>query len=110
MWTEGGRVETAPTLSTLARSPLEDEWNLDPAWPGIVRVHRRPRKEFVTPMKVPGAPAAASITQVRVTRGKFLDNGLEFCKSENWTRHDGKAHEDQGRSWIGTMAFLQKTR
>ena len=110
MWTEGGRAETAPTLSTLASSSLEDEWGLDPAWPGVVRVHRRPRRELFTPMKVPGAPAAASINPVRVTRGRYLDSGEEFCKVDNWTRRDGKAHEDQGRRWTGTTAFLQKTR
>ena len=110
MWTEGGRAETALTLSTLARSALEDEWSLDPAWPGIVRVHRRPRKELFTPMRVPGAPAAASIAQVRVTRGKYLDNEKKFYKVDNWTRRDGKAHEDQGRRWVGTTSFLQKIR
>ena len=110
MWAEGGRAETAPTLSSLAGSLLEDEWNLDPAWPGVVRVHRRRRRELFTPMKVPGAPAAASIAQVRVTRGKYLDNGKEFCKVDNWTRRDGKAHDDQGRRWVGTTAFLQKSR
>jgi hypothetical protein len=34
-----------------------------------------PRRELFTPMKVPGAPAAASINAVRITRGRFLDNG-----------------------------------
>ena len=27
---------------------------------------------------------------------------------DNWTRRDGKAHEDMGRQWIGTTAFLKK--
>ena len=43
-----------------------------------------------------------------MTKGKFLDNGEEFSVVDNWTRRDGKAHEDMGRQWIGTTAFLKK--
>ena len=110
MRTEGGRAANAPTLSSVARAPPEDDWSTDPDWPAVVRAHRKPRKEFFTPTKIQGAPAAASIAQVRVTRGKFLDNGEEFCVVDNWTRRDGKAHEDLGRRWTGTTAFFLKTR
>ena len=77
-------------------------------WPSVVRVHRRPRRDLFIPMKVQGAPAAASIAQVRMTKGRFIDNGEEFSMMDNWTRRDGKAHEDMGRQWIGTTAFLKK--
>ena len=110
MRTEGGRAANAPTLSSVARAPPEDDWSTDPDWPAVVRAHRKPRKEFFTPTKIQGAPAAASIAQVRVTRGKFMDNGEEFCVVENLTRRDGKAHEDLGRRWTGTTAFFLKTR
>ena len=100
----------APTLSSVARVPLEDEWGADPDWPAVVRVHHKQRQDFFIPMKIQGAPAAASLAQVRVTRGKFLDNGEEFRVVDNWTRRDGKAHEDLGRRWTGTTAFFLKTR
>ena len=76
----------------------------------MIRAHRKPRRDFFTPMKVQGAPAAASIAQVRMTKGKFLDNGEEFQVVGNWTRRDGKAHKDLGRRWTGTTAFFFKTR
>ena len=77
MRTEGGRAANAPTLSSIASTPQEDEWKMDSTWPTLIIVHRRPRKEFI-PIKVQGAPAAASLNQVRVTHGKFLDNGEKF--------------------------------
>ena len=106
---EGGRAASAPTLSSVARATPEDEWSADPDWPSVVRVHHKPRKDLFTPMRIQGAPAAASIAQVRVTRGRFLDNGEEFSVVDNWTRRDGKAHEDMGRQWTGTTAFLRRT-
>ena len=33
MRTEGGRAVNAPTLSSVARVPPEDEWSADPDWP-----------------------------------------------------------------------------
>ena len=110
MRTEGGRAANALTLSSIASTPQEDEWKMDSTWPILIRVHRRPRKELFIPMKVQGAPAAASLNQVRVTQGKFLDNGEKFTVVDNWTRRDGKAHEDLGRRWIGTTVFLKKPR
>ena len=108
IWTEGGRAESAPTLSAATRSATEDGWSQNA--PYIIRSHRMPRRELFTPMKVPGAPAAASINAARITRGRFLDNGEEFQVVDNWNRRDGKAHEDMGRQWTGTTAFLLKTR
>ena len=89
---------------------VEDAWRACPDWPAVVRAHHRPRKELFTPMKVPGAPAAAQIAQLRITRGHFIDNGEEFQVVDNWTRRDGKAHEDMGRRWTGTTMFFFKTR
>ena len=107
---EGGRAASAPTLSSVASVVLEDTWRTCSDWPAVVRAHHRPRKELFTPMKVHGAPAAAQIAQLRITRGRFLDNGEEFQVVDNWTRRDGKAHEDMGRRWTGTTAFFFKTR
>ena len=122
IWVEGGRAASAPTLSSVAIATLEDEWR-EPGqltsigspdepmtWPSVIRVHRKPRRDLFIPMRVQGAPAAASIAQVRMTKGKFLDNGEEFHVVDNWTRRDGKAHEDLGRQWTGTTAFFLKTR
>ena len=84
MWTEGGRAETAPTLSALAehaqqKNLLADGWLVIPSCcreladfeeqadgqcqakfaAETIRVHRKPRTEFFTPLRVPGAPQAA---------------------------------------------------
>ena len=122
IWVEGGRAASAHTLSSVTVATLEDEWR-EPGeltsiggpdepmiWPSVIRVHRKPRRDLFIPMRIQGAPAAASIAQVRMTKGKFLDNGEEFHVVDNWTRRDGKAHEDLGRRWTGTTAFFLKTR
>ena len=121
IWVEGGRAASAPTLSSVATAAQEDEWK-EPAelvaigrpdeamvWPSLVRVHRKPRRDFFTPMKVQGAPAATSIAQIRMTKGKFLDNGEMFSAIDNWTRRDGKAHDDMGRQWTGTTTFIKRS-
>ena len=120
MWTEGGRAEAAPKLNSCevhsehgaADLPSEasiDGWLVSSGHSCISRAHRKPRTALFTPMKVPGAPPAAELTPARVTKGRFLDSGEEFCYIDCWTRRDGLAHLDLGRRWTGTTEFLRRS-
>ena len=122
MWTEGGRAETAPTLSALAEPAqqeglLADGWLVMPssccelaeAAVETIRVHREPRTELFTPLRVPGAPRAAQLIPARLTRGEFLDTGEKFQMVDCWTRRDGGAHKHLGRKWVGTTTFWKKS-
>ena len=53
-------------------------WELAEAAVETIRVHREPRTEVFTPLRVPGAPHAAQLIPVRLTRGEFLDTGEKF--------------------------------
>ena len=110
-WTEVRRAEAAPKLSALAEhvqqtSPLADGWLTARA--ETIRAQRRPRTAFFTPMKVPGAPPAAELTPARITKGKFLNTGEEFCHVDCWTRRDGLAHLELGRKWTGTTCCFPR--
>ena len=118
----GGRADTAPTLSALAEPAqqeglLADGWLVMPssccelagAAVETIRVHREPRTELFTPLRVPGAPRAAQLIPARLTRCEFLDTSEKFQMVDCWTRRDGGAHKHLGRKWVGTTTFWKKS-
>ena len=119
MWTEGGRADTAPRLDSINAAEV-DEWTRRPIrcplaslqieQVEIARIHRKARRALFTPIKVPGAPAAAELTPTRITTGKFIDNDEEFCYIDCWTRRDGKAHMDLERRWTGSTTFIKRSK
>ena len=96
----GGRAESAPVLGRL------DEWQEDDG--ELVRVHRKPRCELFTPLRVEGSPPVRALKTARVTEGKFLDTGEDFSCTDAWTNKSA-AHRDLHRWWTGTTRFLRKS-
>ena len=100
------RAEIAPTLSSLTTDDGGgDHWE---AMEDITtRVHRRPRRELFTPLRVKGSPPARTLTALRVTRGKFVSNGEDFEVVDHWTAR-ATAHMNLGRLWTGSTTFVNK--
>ena len=73
-----------------------------------VRRHRRPRRSLFTPLRVSGAPPAKSLTPVRITEGKFCDDGEPFRVVDCWTSR-ATAHRPLERAWIGLTTFLTRS-
>ena len=72
------------------------------------RQHLKPRQCLFTPTRVKGAPPGRALTAMRVTRGKYCDNGEAFVRCDNWTSR-ATAHMSLGRRWVGTTTFLLRT-
>ena len=117
-----GRAESAPVLAAVARvadTPeaavvnrrqqgcrINDDWTTEAAESEMVRIHRRPRRELFTPLRVSGAPPVKTLATARITCGKFLDNGQSFRIVDRWTAR-AAAHRDLGRKWTGTTTFMK---
>ena len=109
----GNRAESAPKLLAARRvshpSPgpqdgQHDEWREDAD--EATRVHWRPRRNLFTPMGVAGAPPSRALTNTRITKGRFTDNGEVFAVTDSW-RARASAHMDLEREWTGTTTFIR---
>ena len=117
-----GRAETAPVLAAVvwvADTPeaavvdkrlrgerSKDGWAEEAAEGEMVRIHRRPRRELFTPLRVSGAPPAKALATLRVTCGRFAVSGCAFRIVDRWTARAG-AHRDLGQAWTGTTTFVK---
>ena len=62
-----------------------------------------------TPCRSNGAPLAETLESVRITEGRYVDEGEVFKRLDDW-RDQAVAHLDLGRAWIGSTRFvLRKT-
>ncbi len=106
------RAEVAPQLDRLNTTEEHHDNRDGDRWiddvDEVVRVHRRPRMELFTPLRVRGAPPAKSLTPVRVTEGRFCDTGELFKVTDTWTAR-ATAHRSLGRRWTGSTRFLSRT-
>ena len=116
------RAETAPVLAAMgvaADAPEaavvdkklqggrgKDAWADEAAEGEMVRIHRQPRRELFTPLRVSGAPPAKTLTTLRVTSGRFAISGQAFRIVDRWTARAG-AHRDLGEAWTGTTTFVK---
>ena len=107
------RAESAPKLLAARHAPQpspgpqdghHDEWREDAD--EATRVHWRPRRNLFTPMRVAAAPPSRALTNTRITKGKFADNGEAFAVTDSW-RARASAHLDLEREWTGTITFIK---
>ena len=117
-----GRAETALVLAAIgwaADAPEaavvdkklqggrgKDAWADEAAEGEMVRIHRQPRRELFTPLRVSGAPPAKALATLRVTSGRFAISGRAFRIVDRWTARAG-AHRDIGEAWTGTTTFIK---
>ena len=71
----------------------------------VQRIHARPRRELFTPLSVSGGPSVKRLLSVRITSGRFLDNGEQFQRIDFWKTRSS-AHKQLERPWIGATTFL----
>ena len=97
--------------TNLERRASGDHSEGDDAWAEdgrhCVRVHRAPRRELFTPLRVSGAPPARSLFPVRVTVGRFEGSGRAFRITDSWHQRSD-AHRDLGERWVGATQFLRR--
>ena len=110
--TSKGRAKGAPVLAkvgipdgTKVRTSKEkaDRWLHEER--RSTRVHHAARTRLFTPCRSNGAPGAEALESVRITEGKFVDEGEVFTRLDDW-RDQAVAHFDLGRAWIGSTRFL----
>ena len=84
-----------------------DDWkHLDHS---LVRRHGRPRRSLFTPLRVEGSPPVKALTPVRITEGKYCDNGEAFRRTDSWTTRS-TSHLSMPRRWTGTTTFLLRSQ
>ena len=98
------RADVAPKLQMLTSG--QDVWIRDGH--KLIREHIRPRDTLFTPIRVEGSPPAKTLSDVRITRGKFIDTQEEFEVIDSW-RTRRTAHRSLGQRWTGTTSFVAKT-
>ena len=99
---EGAKGET---LECGRRNAPADQWDrAEHTW---ARVHLRPRAELFTPLRVEGSPPARSLFSMRVTTGRFCDDGEQFTRVDAWT-DKSTAHMPLRALWTGTTTFVFK--
>ena len=110
--TSKGRAKGAPVLAkvgipdgTKERTTKEitDRWLHEEC--RSTRVHHAARTRLFTPCRSNGAPLAETLESVRITEGKFVDEGEVFKRLDSW-RDRAVAHLDLGRAWIGSTRFV----
>ena len=72
-----------------------------------VRRHRRPRRCLFTPLRVSGAPPVRALAPVRVTEGRYCDDGQSFRVVDCWTSR-ATAHRPLKGPWTGSTTFLMR--
>ena len=83
-----------------------DRWHSRGAGGLWVREHRTPREALFTPCKVARGPAHPDLlSQVRVTRGRFIDGGT-FVIEDFW--NSSAAHSLLSGRWVGTTTFMKE--
>ena len=86
----------------------KDAWADEAAEDEVVRIHRQPRRELFTPLRVSGAPTVTALATLRVTTGRFAISGRAFRIVDSWTARAG-AHRDLGEAWTGSTTFTRKS-
>ena len=94
-----------PVLNNLSVENISGDWLK--VGDRVSRVHRNPRMELFTPMRVAGAPPAKALTPIRITEGKFK-SGEKFRKIDTWTAR-ATAHEVMRAPWTGTTTFVLRS-
>ena len=96
-----GRAATAPRLALVENS---DYWaGKGNSWQ---RVHCKPRKTLLTPMKVAGGPALSTeVGRFRMTTGIY-EGGEHLQKLEDWRQLENQ-HAEMPRHWVGRTLFLE---
>ncbi len=110
VYTSQSRASIAPQLSSCTAKDCDnndvDKW--EKSEDKVVREHHCPRHCLFTPLRVAGAPPARALTALRITQGKFVDNGEVFERRDNWTTR-GTAHLQLKRRWVGRTTFIAKS-
>ena len=109
--TSKGRAKAAPVLAKVGlldgTKEKADRWLHEDC--RSTRVHHTAMTKLFTPCRINGAPLAEALESVRITKGKFVDEGEVFRRTDDW-RDRAVAHLDLGRAWIGSTRFvLRKT-
>ncbi len=104
------RAEIAPHLAGVSTIELDDNEIDDWCEDGdeVIREHRRPRTTLFTPLRVQGAPPVKMLANVRITEGKYCDNGEAFHVVDTWTSRS-TAHTSMPRRWIGSSKFFRRS-
>ena len=110
--TSKGRAKTAPVLAKLgipggikdrATRKKADRWLHEEC--RSTRVHHMPRTCLFTPCRVNGAPPIETLQSLRITEGKYVDDGEVFRRTDEW-KNKTVAHLDMGRLWVGSTRFM----
>ena len=86
-----------------AEEPESDQW-LE-ATTHCVRVHESSRNCLFTPPRVAGIQPRQALAAVRITEGRYIDDGEEFRIVDNWTGRS--AHRVLQRRLTGSTTFLR---
>jgi len=71
----------------------------------VVRHHERGRRQLFTPKLVENAPKLSQLSPVRITEGKFTDNGETFRRVDTWKSRTS-SHAPMPRDWTGETKFV----
>ena len=86
-----------------AEEPESDKWLEGNTY--CVRVHESSRNSLFTPPRVAGIQPRQALAAVRITEGRYIDDGEEFKIVDNWTGRS--AHRVLQRRWTGSTTFLR---
>ena len=98
------KPDVADHIADQRRGDKQEDW-WQAGTEDMTRCHARPRRELFTPKYVENSPAVGDLCKVRITEGRFIDDGSAFKRVDSWTARKD-AHLPLERPWLGTTKFL----
>lgn len=102
---DAAQVPVREASAHAAVHPTRDFWS----WQGdqLIRVHVEPRRHLFAPHTVRGAPDAGDLAPDRLTKVRFLAQGLSALeRTDTW--QGSEAQSDLGSEWVGETVFHMK--
>jgi hypothetical protein len=71
----------------------------------MVRHHVRGRRQLFIPKHVENSPKLSQLCPLRITEGRFTDNGVKFRQVDTWSSRTS-SHAPMPREWTGVTKFV----
>ena len=101
-----GRARLAPTLSNINSNSSNSKMVGSEMY--ARQRHDEARWKLFAPSRLDGQAPIKVLMPVRITEGRFCDDGKEFCIVDN-LRSKANACRDLGRKWIGETRFVYRS-